>query len=131
MDTRQKVLLYGDSLVLAGLQASLSSWSGLEVIDLDGLVASEQELCALRPNVVIFDLGAVQPGFHYRLVEKLPDLLLVGIDSATNRVLVWSGQQLRELCTQDLVHMIEGHNRHLTGSEAGTASWNGTHDSPA
>ncbi len=93
MKERLKILLYRDTLVLAALQASLAAQPDLDVVGLNGMAASEQTLCALRPNVIIFDLGAVQPAFHYALVEQLPDLLLVGIDASTNRVLVWSGQQ--------------------------------------
>jgi hypothetical protein len=102
-----KVLLYGDTLVLAGLQASLASYPGLEVTDLDRPAAGDEELCSLRPDVIIFDVAAVQPEFQYALVEKLPGLLLIGIDPSANRVLAWRGQQLHELSTGDLVELIE------------------------
>ena len=120
MKERLKVLLYGDTLVLAALQASLAAQPGLDVTGLNGMAASEQTLCALRPNVIIFDLGAVQPAFHYGIVEQLPDLLLVGIDASTNRVLVWSGQQLHELSTIDLVEVIGRHT--ARGSNSGQAA---------
>jgi hypothetical protein len=106
MQERVKVVLYGDTLVLAALQASLESYAGIEVVALREPAGAEQELIAFRPNVVIFDIGAVQPAFQYALVDKLPDLMLVGIDPATNRVVVWSGQQLRELSTEGLVQAI-------------------------
>ena len=101
-----KVLLYGDTLVLAGLEASLAAYPALELICLDTPDAGEHALCALRPDVVIFDTGAAQPAFQYALVEKLPDLLLVGIDASSNRALAWSGKQLCELSTGDLVEVI-------------------------
>jgi hypothetical protein len=109
-----KVVLYGDTLVLAGLQAGLASYAGLEVTGLDGLTAGDQELCAALPDAVIFDLGAAQPAFYYALVEKLPELLLVGVDATCNRALVWCGQQVRELSIHDLVLMIEHQKPHLT-----------------
>ena len=116
MKERLKVLLYGDTLVLAALQASLAAHAEFDVTGLNGMAPNEQTLCALRPNVIIFDLGAVQPAFHYALVEQLPDLLLVGIDASTNRVLVWSGQQLHELSTVDLVEVIGRHTARGSGS---------------
>ena len=69
-------------------------------------LADEQELCALRPDVVIVDAAAIQfPSLH--LLSDLPsDLLLVSVDAATNRVLVWSGQQLSASSTRDLVALI-------------------------
>ena len=116
MKERLKILLYGDTLVLAALQASLAAQPDLDVVGIIGMAASEQTLCALRPNVIIFDLGAVQPAFHYALVEKLPGLLLIGIDASTHRVLVWSGQQLYELSTIDLVEVIGRHTARGSGS---------------
>ena len=109
MKERLKVLLYGDTLVLAALQASLAAHAEFDVTGLNGMAPNEQTLCALRPNVILFDVEALQPPFHYALVEKLPGLLLVGIDASTNRVLIWSGQQLQELSTGDLVEVIGRH----------------------
>lgn len=110
MGKRLKVLLFGDTLVLAGLRTSLAAYATLDVTCLEGPVVSVQELYALRTEVVIFDVEAVQPALLYALVETLLDLLLVGIDVNRNRVLVWSGRQLRELSTCDLVEVIERHS---------------------
>ena len=88
-----------DRAVLAALPALLAPQPDLDVVGIIAMAASEQTLCALRPNVIIFDLGAVQPAFHYALVEHVPGLILVGIDASTNRVLVWSGPQVQELST--------------------------------
>jgi len=98
--------LYGDTLVLAGLRASLADYPALEVVSLEEPAASVEILCALKPNVVIFDIGAAQPAFQYALIEKLPALLLLGIDPASNQVLAWSGHQLREMSIRDLVEII-------------------------
>ena len=109
MEKPLKVLIYGDTLVLGCLRASLEGQAELEVSGLDGLTASEQELSALQPDAVIFDLGAAQPAFQCALAEQLPGLLLVGIDPNSNRVQTWTGRQLRELSTQDLMRTIEHH----------------------
>ncbi len=111
MEKRLKVLFCGDTLVLAGLRASLEARAGIEVIVLDGPAAGEPEPCApepcaLQPDVVVFDLRAIPPAFGCALLERLPDVLLLGIDSATNRVLAWSGQELTEVSTEDLVAII-------------------------
>ena len=107
MQKRKKVLLYGDTLLLAGIRASLASYSGLTLCDVSSSVTNEEELLSLQPDVVIFDVGAVQPATLQDLTEKLPDLLLVGIDPSHSRGLVWSRQHLRELSTNNLVKIIE------------------------
>ena len=106
MEKRIKVVLLGDTLVLAGLQASLATYAGLEVLCLDDPLAGAQELSALHPDAVIVDAAAIQCP-RLGLFSDLPaDLLLVGVDAATNRVQVWSAQQLSAAATQDLVALI-------------------------
>lgn len=106
MATRVKVVLYGDTLVLAGLQASLAAYAGLELLCLADPVVDAQELSKLQPNVVIVDAAAT-PAPPLRLLTDLAaDFLLVSVDAATNRVQVWSGQQLTAASTHDLVALI-------------------------
>lgn len=105
MEKRLRILLYGDTLVLAGIQASLGSDPSLEVIR-RALLTSEQELYDLRPDVVIFDIATVQPELRYVLTQELHGLLLVGVDPDRNRAVLWAGQQLSELSTSDLVELI-------------------------
>jgi DNA-binding NarL/FixJ family response regulator len=70
MATRVKVVLYGDTLVLAGLQASLAAYAGLEVLCLADPVVDAQELSTLQPNVVIVDAAAT-PAPPLRLLTDL------------------------------------------------------------
>jgi hypothetical protein len=109
MGKRQRVVLYGDSLVLAGTAASLGTYPGIELICLDAQPpAAAQELCALCPTAVIFDLGAVPPEFPFSLLREQPDLVLIGMDAAGDKLLVLSGQQAHSLTTEALVQVIEG-----------------------
>lgn len=108
MEKRLRILLYGDTLVLAGIQASLGSDPSLEVIR-PARLTSEQELYDLRPDVVIFDVATVQPELRYVLMQELHGLLLVGVDPETHQALVLSGQPVRALTTDDLLHVIESH----------------------
>ena len=106
-----KVLIYGESLLLAGLRPSLGAYPNLQVCALDGPPMDERALDVMQPNVIVFEVGAIQPDFHYRLTEKLPELLLVGIEAGTNEVMVWSGRQLRTLSTGELVERIGSFTR--------------------
>ena len=104
---RRRTILYGDSLILAGVRAELVRNPGLEVLVLDQPLDKPLEaLRALEPEVIIFDLGAVQPDFLLALLQK-PDLVLIGVDPETHQALVLSGQPARALTTDDLLHVIE------------------------
>ncbi len=108
MKKRLKVLIYGDTLVLGCLRASLAAYEGLDLASIEVPVTGEQELRRLDPDVVLFDLEAAGPAFQHSLAVRSPDLLLVGVDSAANRVLTWTGRQLCQLSTAELVQMMEG-----------------------
>jgi len=106
METRVKVVLYGNTLVLAGLQASLAAYAGLELLCLADSPANEQDFSTLRADVVIVDAAAM-PSLPLGLLNNLhPDLLLVSVDVTANRVQVWSSQQLSPTSTQELVALI-------------------------
>lgn len=105
MDKRQTIIVYGDSLMLAGVQTSLSLNPAFDVIAYSRPVP-EHELRALRPRAIIFDIQSVQPEFRYALAQDLPGLLLIGLNPDTHQVLVWSGQNFSELSTQGLAQVI-------------------------
>lgn len=103
----QRVILYGNSLILAGMQASLGSSSFLECIALDRSPEDTAETVqALHPAAVIFDLGEGQPEFHLSLLQQ-PNLLLIGIDPETDRMLVWSGQTETVAAATGLLKFIQ------------------------
>jgi len=112
----QTVVLFGSSLVVSSIGASLQGCSGLQVMAVDleasataAMPSAAQRLAALRPDVVLFDLAAAQPDFAITLWKAQPDLLLIGVDLATNQALVLSGQPTRALTTEDLLQVIQRH----------------------
>lgn len=107
MKERRRVLLYGQSLILGTVGVSLQRYPHLEVVPLSPPLPTAQELCALRPQVVIFDLESVPPEFPFSLLHEQPGLLVIGMDAAGDKLLVLSGQQARSLTTDDLIQMIE------------------------
>jgi hypothetical protein len=119
MKRRQRVILYGDTLVLAGVRLSLEDNPAFEVITLEASNAArndlptekelpiEQELLDLQPDVVIFDTSSVQPQFHFDLIQCRSGLQLIGIDPDRNRVLQWSGQHFAELSMPDLINVVQ------------------------
>jgi hypothetical protein len=108
MDKPRKVVLYGNSLVLGGMKASLQSYPNLQIITLD--ISSEtglRDLCTLDASVVIFDLATVPSEFPLSLLHEQPELVLIGMDAAGEKLLILSGQQARTLTTSQLVQMID------------------------
>ena len=108
MDKRQRVILYGDTLVLAGIRASLVVNPAFEVIDLDASQVTRQGVLALNPDTIIFDIHTVQPHFSSNLIQHWAGLL-IGINPDNNQVFLWTGHQMSALSVQDLVTVIQQH----------------------
>lgn len=102
---RRRIVLYGNSVILGTIGTSLRRSARFDVSTLPK--PAQQELKALNPDVVLFDLEAAHAEPAFSLLESRPGLLLIGISSDTNLVKVWSGQQLRELSTGDLLRIID------------------------
>ncbi len=103
---RQRVIVYGDSLILAGLQASLEARPGIEILVLDQPLDTLCEgLRSLCPAALIFDLAAVQPDIPLALLQQ-PGLRLIGINADTHQVLVWAGSEAAVIDAADLVRVL-------------------------
>ena len=107
MDTR-RVILFGKSVILGTVGASLRQQPGFEVLPLAPPFPSVEELQTLAPDIILFDLEASRPETAFSLLERCPGLLLVGVSPERNEVTMWSGQQFCELSTQELVQAIAG-----------------------
>lgn len=104
------VILYGNSLAVSSVGASLRECPGLRVLPMTtGAPDAVGALLEVQPDVVIFDLTATQPNFAVALLHARPGLLLVGVDLNTDKVLVLSSQTSHVLTTDDLLHVIESH----------------------
>ena len=103
---KRRVVLYGRSVILGTLRASFQRYPDLEVLSLSPPLPSAQELGALAPDVILFDMEIGRPEAAFSLLGTCPSILLIGVDPSTNQALLWSGRQLRELSTQDLVLLI-------------------------
>jgi hypothetical protein len=105
--TCRRTIIYGDSMILEGVQAELAGNPSLEVIMLDSpLVNPLKELRDLNPAVIIFDLSAIQPDFPLAMLQR-PDLLLIGINPETHEALVWSGRQAAAVGADDLLEIVK------------------------
>jgi hypothetical protein len=101
----KQVVLYGNSIILGTIVASLKLCSGLKVTTLPQ--KETQLLHALNPDILVFDLDATQPQEVLSLLTNDPAMLLIGISPEVNLVQVWSARQIRELSTPDLLDLIK------------------------
>ena len=104
----RRILLYGDSVVLGSVGASLGRTSQFELIHLETPRASAVELEAFRPDVILFDIENGHPAAAFCLLESDPDLLLLGISPDVNLVRLWTGRQYSELSADALAALIAG-----------------------
>lgn len=105
---KRRVILYGKSIILGTIGASLRLYPDLEIIPLSSPLPDFHTLKNLAPHVILYDIEASLPDTALALLETSPGLLLIGVDPDNNQTLVWSGMQLHELSTQDLVRVING-----------------------
>jgi len=110
-ENRRRVVLYGDSLILAGVRAGLAQCPDLQVLSLDPSL--DNPLDAVRaccPATLIFDLHAVRPDFQLELLQQ-PGLQLVGIDPETHQAVVWSGREESAVEAADLINLTREKER--------------------
>ena len=102
----QRVILFGKSVILGTVGASLRQLPEFEVIALAPPFPTVTELAMMVPEIILFDLQAPRPEPAFALLECCPGLLLVGVSPDRNEVTMWSGQTFSQLTTQELVQAI-------------------------
>jgi len=101
------VAIHGTSVAMSALCAGLQQMPDLEVrgvqdLSRDAIGMPDADL----PNVILFDLGESQPDFVIPLLRKNPMTLLIGVDLATHKMLVLSGEHSRLLTADDLIQVV-------------------------
>lgn len=104
MESQRKVLFYGNSLVLAGVQATFKGYPGFETIALDQ-TTTQTELLVLNPTVVVFDMGALESEFLLAQMQELPGLLLIGVDPESHEVLL-TGRAACSISLEQITHIV-------------------------
>lgn len=104
METKRRICLYGNSMILGTIGASLRRLPQYEVISLPAKISDLKDVVA---DAVLFDLEATHLETAFSWLTYHPDLLIIGISPDTNIVRMWSGKQLRELSTNELSQIIK------------------------
>jgi hypothetical protein len=110
LEIKKRVVVYGNSLNLAGIAASLKADASLEVVCIDPRDPSaRQQLDGIQAAAIAFDLNSPPSDLDLTLLRARPDLLLVGVNPASDEVLVLSGQLTRVLSGRELAGLVSGH----------------------
>jgi hypothetical protein len=105
---RQRVILYGNSVVLAAIGASLERFPAVELVSLAAPLPSAAELCLLAADVIFFDTGSAETHLPtlFALLQSCPGLLVVGANPENAQLQLWSSGRFDAVTSADLVHLI-------------------------
>jgi hypothetical protein len=103
----RRICVYGTSIILAGIGASLRREPDLNLTYLSAPLPDAVQLEAMAPDVVLFDLEDGRPEAAFCLLETHPELILLGLNADANIVRMWSGRDIRELSTKGLLELIQ------------------------
>ncbi len=105
----RRVLLCGNSLLISGLQASLSAWPELDLQLVDSQPDHiHDQITSWKPDVLILETKLLNSTFSLSLLPDFPQLKVIGLDIEGNRLQVFSGSTSYEPTPAQLLQMIEG-----------------------
>lgn len=108
MRARCYVVLYGNSVFLAGIRAELELDPQMELIAVDaGSTDLLTRIRYLKPCTLLFDLSEGQPDIAVALLHEQPSLLLIGVDPSSDELLVLSNQPTHVVNLSDLIKLIQ------------------------
>lgn len=120
MEKRRRVLVYGNTLSMAGIAASLKGEPGLEIIIVDPKdPTAQQNLKAFDPETIIFDRSDQHSILDLALLREQSGLLLIGVDPSSDEALVLSGKLSRVLTIKELAKLVSAQVVQLTTEDEG------------
>lgn len=105
--TKRTVLLYGQSLLLPLVAASLEQNPDLRVTQAVTWRQAGALVAEAVPDVLIFDTSDAHQSDVLLLLAKNPHLLLVGLDVERNQAVLLGGQEARSLSLEGVRRIVE------------------------
>ena len=101
------VVIYGNTLALAGIAIAMRDRRDLQVVSLlAGGPGDEAILDSFHPDVILFDQSQAGVQLFLPRLKQHAGLVLIGVDANENLLSVWSGWQERALTIEDLLKTI-------------------------
>lgn len=107
MSATQRIFLYGNSVILGSIGASLLRCSQFDVTMLTKQIQSEKSFDIINPDILLFDLEAPCADDAFFWLKTNPAPLLIGVSPGTNVVRVWHSQQIQGISMQGLIVLIK------------------------
>jgi hypothetical protein len=105
--TKIRAAVCGSSLYIAGLAASLQANPDVVVLRIPAnTVALSQSIDEFAPALVAFDLGEMPGDLAISLLRDRPELILVGVDPSSDKMLVLSGRHEQPVSAAELLRAI-------------------------
>ena len=102
-EPKGKILLYGNSILIAGLSSKLGEAEGLEVTQMeDGALGDLSGV-----DVIVVDLRDVKTPVALPRLSAVPNVALVGLDALTNTVTVLTGQPASAGPMQNMLNLLK------------------------
>lgn len=107
MNKQTRVVVYGSSLSMAGIEASLRIDPSLAITTVfPGSPTALAELDGFNPEVILFDLNESSVDLQVQLLRERPGLRMIGIDAGSDKLLVLTCHSATALTVADLVKII-------------------------
>jgi len=106
MESTKSIWIYGNSVILGTIRASFLRNCRYSLTTVAAPLPENINEETKKPDVIIFDLDFPYPRDAFLLLESCPDLKIIGVSPDQNIVKVWSGKQLQEISTLDLMEEI-------------------------
>ena len=117
MEKQIRVVLYGSTLFLAGIEGSLRVEPGLEIAHIQPDTADERLLReVMDASLIAFDVHEASPELMQALLKEAPHLVLLALDPESDRLLVLSGQVSGARTIGDLTQVIRRRSEQLSES---------------
>jgi hypothetical protein len=110
MEERRLIVLFGDSLLMDAVEASLADRPEIDLVRVrSAILEFEKRVKSLSPDLVIFDFDTIHSQFVIPLLRARPEVPLVGLDFSSNQVVVLSGRAHTARTAQELTTLIQTH----------------------
>lgn len=113
MSAESCVVLYGNTVFLAGIKAQLEGDPALTLIKVENCLPDAIDLIREhKPCALLYDLTMEESSCISRLLLEQSGLLLIGVDPSSDKLLVLSGQSVQALSVADLLAVIHQKDLH-------------------
>ena len=108
-----RIVIYGNSLLLAGVRSMLEKMPGVELLncapgkDVDDLSAL-QDLLALKPDALVYDAYSENSRLILSTFRSNPEIRMIGLEGMEQRAIVILGESHRLSGPGDLEQLILG-----------------------